>query len=150
MAVSGRGSPEKLVVTGRDAIGPLVAVEEAEEGAGGHGAERRAAAARSGQRQLGGTDEAGKTGMNAQVAGEANEVPDGSLGVDPGGGCATSLKMTTGGSSSGCGRGGHEGRRLLRVAGARGTPLLGRSATGGLAPLLSLGGGARERTRGRG
>ena len=42
------------------------------EGASGHGAERRAAAARSGQRQLGGTDEAGKTGMNAQVAGEAD------------------------------------------------------------------------------
>ena len=43
------------------------------EGASGHGAERRAAAARSGQRQLGGTDEAGKTGMNAQVAGEAGD-----------------------------------------------------------------------------
>ena len=43
--------------------------------------------------------------------GEADEVPDGSLGVDPGGGCATSLKMTTGGSSSGCGRGGRGYRR---------------------------------------
>ena len=33
MVVSGRGSPEKLVATGRDAMGPLVAVEEAEDGA---------------------------------------------------------------------------------------------------------------------
>ena len=75
--------------------------------------------------------------------GEADEVPDGSLGVDPGGGCATSLKMTTGGSSSGCGRGGRGYRRDAGGVGSRTWQQLGQGNDGG------SGGGATEGRGGR-
>ena len=75
--------------------------------------------------------------------GEADEVPDGSLGVDPGGGCATSLKMTTGGSISGCGRGGRGYRRDAGGVGSRTWQQLGQGNDGG------SGGGATEGRGGR-
>ena len=46
--------------------------------------------------------------------------------MDPGGGCATSLKMTTGGSSSGCGRGGRGYRRDAGGVGSRTWQQLGQ------------------------